>query len=154
MGLSSVGRRASTTIIGGVCEMWLQGREVTSAVVAFCAVIAPASYISFILTVLLATRRPPAPRWIAELMRWISIMRPWSMQEVMLLGILVALTKIAELATVNPDIGMYALGVLVGLLAAITVTFDPREVWRRVESASAALPQPKSDAMFGAGAAR
>ena len=42
------------------------------------------------------------------------------------LGILVALVKIAQLATVIPDIGMYAVGVLVVLLCAIAVTFDPR----------------------------
>ena len=43
-------------------------------------------------------------------------MRPWSMNEVMLLGIPVALIKIAELATVEPGIGMYAMGALVILL--------------------------------------
>ncbi len=32
-------------------------------------------------------------------MRWVDRLRPWSMNEVLLLGILVALTKIAELAT-------------------------------------------------------
>ncbi|MGZ5634387.1 MAG: paraquat-inducible protein A [Burkholderiales bacterium] len=154
MGVSAIGRHASTTIVGGAYEMWLQGRQVTAAVVAFCSVIAPASYISLILTVLLATRGPPAPRWIGELMHWITIMRPWSMQEVMLLGMLVALTKIAELATVIPGTGMYALGVLVVLLAAVTVTFDPREVWRRVEWVSGRLPQAKSEAVFGVGVAR
>jgi len=52
---------------------------------------------------------------------------------VMMLGILVALIKIAELATVDPGIGMVAVGVLVVLFPAIMVTFDPREVWKRVE---------------------
>jgi paraquat-inducible protein A len=33
----------------------------TAAIVAFCAVIAPGGYILFMLTVLLAVRRPPAP---------------------------------------------------------------------------------------------
>ena len=42
-------------------------------------------------------------------------MQPWSMNEVMMLGILVALIKIAELATVEPGIGMYAVGALVVL---------------------------------------
>jgi paraquat-inducible protein A len=55
------------------------------------------------------------------------------MNEVMILGILVALIKIAELATVEPGIGMYAVGGLVVLFAAIMITFDPREVWRRIE---------------------
>ncbi len=63
MGLSAVGRHASTTIVGSVYQMWLQGQEVTAVIVAFCAVIAPASYILFMLTVLLAVRWPPAPRW-------------------------------------------------------------------------------------------
>src|SRR5512132_1988135 len=91
MGLSAVGRHASTTIVGGAYEMWLQGQEVTAVVVAFCAVIAPAGYLLFMLTVLLAVSRPPAPHWVGEMLRWADSMRPWSMNEVMLLGILVAL---------------------------------------------------------------
>jgi paraquat-inducible protein A len=133
MGLSAVGRTASTTIIGGAYDMWMQGQEVTAVIVAFCAVIAPAGYLLFMLTVLLAVRRPPAPQWVGEILRWAESMRPWSMGEVMLLGILVALIKIAELATVDAGIGMYAVGALVLLFPAIMVTFDPREVWNRVE---------------------
>ncbi len=108
MGLSAVGRSSSTTIIGGSIDMWLQGQRVTATIVAFCAVIAPATYIGFMLTVLLAIRRPPAPVWVGELMRWSEAIRPWSMKEVMLLGILVALIKIAELAKVHAGIGLYA----------------------------------------------
>jgi paraquat-inducible protein A len=145
MGLSAVGRQASTTIIGGTLEMWAQEREGTAVIVAFCVIIAPATYILFMLTVLLAARRPPAPHWVAELLRWAEFMRPWSMNEVMMLGILVALIKIAELATVIPGIGMYAVGVLILLLPAIMVTFDPGEIWKRVEWA---------DGSFGGGATR
>ena len=133
MSLSAVGRYASTTIIGGAYEMWVEGQEVTAAIVAFCAVIAPAGYILFMLTVLLAARRPPAPQWVGEMLRGADFMRPWSMHEVMMLGILVALIKIAELATVEAGIGMYAVGALVMLFPAIMVTFDPDEIWQRVE---------------------
>ena len=133
MDLSAVERRASTTIAGGVYEMWIQGEPVTAAIVAFCAIVAPACYILFMLAVLAAARRPPVSHWAGELLRWGLHMRPWSMFEVMLLGILVALIKIAELATVDPGIGLYALGALVVLIPAIMVSFDPREVWRRVE---------------------
>jgi len=140
MGLSAVGRQASTTIIGGTWQMWQQGRDVTAVIVGFCVVLAPAAYIVFMLAILLAVRRPPAPHWVAELLRWAEFMRPWSMMEVMLLGILVALIKIAELATVLPGVGMYALGALVLLLPAITVSFDPDEIWRRVEWADGSFP--------------
>jgi len=67
-------------------------------------------------------------------------MQPWSMGEVMILGIMVSLIKIAELASVGVGYGMYAVGALVVLLAAISITFDPREVWRRVEWADGRVP--------------
>jgi paraquat-inducible protein A len=67
-------------------------------------------------------------------------MEPWSMNEVMILGILVALIKIAELASVVPGPAMYAVGALVVLFAAIMVTFDPHEAWKRIEWADGRLP--------------
>jgi paraquat-inducible protein A len=149
MGLSAVGLHASTTIVGGAYEMWVQGQEITAVIVTFCAVIAPAGYLLFMLTVLLAVRRPPAPQWVGEMLRWADSMRPWSMNEVMLLGILVALIKIAELATVDAGVGMYAVGALVLLFPALMVTFDPDEIWQRVEWADGSLPPPPSDGAFG-----
>lgn len=144
MELSVVGRQASTTIIGGAHQMWLQGEEITGLIVAFCAVIAPAGYILFILTVLLAARRPPAPRWVGELLRGAEFMQPWSMNEVMMLGILVALIKIAELATVEAGAGMYAMGALVLLFPAIMATFDTEEIWQRVQWADGEAPPPRT----------
>lgn len=132
MGLSAVGRHASTTIIGGIIEMWQQGEPITALIVGFCAVVAPGAFIGFMLAVLLGARRRPAPPWVGELLRWAVAMQPWSMGEVMILGILVALIKIAELASVDPGIGMFAVGALVVLLTWIIAAFDPREVWQRV----------------------
>ena len=132
MGLSAVGRQASTTILGGAYELWLQGYQVTAAAVAFACVLAPAAYLSFLLAVLSMVARPTLPKWAGGLMRHASFMLSWSMPEVMLLGILVALIKIAALATVIPGVGLYAMGVLVVLLAAIKLTFDPRQIWQRL----------------------
>ncbi|HYS93844.1 MAG TPA: paraquat-inducible protein A, partial [Candidatus Acidoferrales bacterium] len=99
------------------------------------------AYILLMLTVLLAVRRPPAPQWVGEMLRWGNAMSPWSMNEVMILGILVALIKIAELATVEPGIALYAMGALVVLFAAMMITIDPREIWKRVEWADGEAPR-------------
>jgi paraquat-inducible protein A len=147
MELSAVGRTASTTIVGGALQMWLQGERITGALVAFCAVLAPAGYLAFMLTLLLAAWRTPAPWWVGEMLRWAHHLQIWSMLEVMLLGILVALIKIAQLASVNVGIGIYAVGALIVLIPAILVTFDPDDVWHRVvwadgETAVPAPPAP------------
>ncbi|HEY8243802.1 MAG TPA: paraquat-inducible protein A [Casimicrobiaceae bacterium] len=140
MGLSAVGREASTTILGGAREMWTRGSEITAVIVAFCAFAAPGAYIAFMLAVLLGAKRTPAPRWVGRLLRWAAVVLPWSMTEVMLLGILVALIKIAHLATVVPGIGLFAVGVLVVLLAVTSSIFEPRAIWNRVVWADGSLP--------------
>ena len=142
MGLSVAGRESVTTILGGAQETWLRGSETTAVMVAFCAVVAPGLFIAFMLVVLSAARRPPAPRWVGRLLRLAAFVEPWSMSEVMLLGILVALIKIAQLATVTPGIGLYAVGLLVILLAAIGSTFDSHAIWQRVVWADGTRPEP------------
>jgi paraquat-inducible protein A len=84
------------------------------------------------LTLLLALRRKPPPAWVGEMLRWTAHLKVWSMVEVMMLGVLVALVKIAELATVTPGIGMFAFGAVVLLLPAITLTVDVRNAWSKV----------------------
>jgi paraquat-inducible protein A len=120
--------------------MWRTGEQITAVVVAFCALVAPTAFVVFLLAVLLATRRPPAPPWVSELLRWGNAMRPWSMIEVMMLGVLVALVKIAELATVEPGIGMFAIFALMLLFPSIVSSFDTEAIWDRVQWADGELP--------------
>ena len=133
MELHVVGRFASTTIPGAAYEMWLQGQLVVSVLVLFCAVLAPGGYVLFMLILLLAARRTPVQHWAAEMLRWVSHIQVWSMLEVVMLGVLVALTKIAQLASVDPGIGMYAFGATILLIPAIMSSFDKHELWQRVE---------------------
>ena len=133
LGLSVVGRSAETTVLGGAQQLWHDGRQLVAALVLFTAMVAPALQIGFMLLILLAARRARAPRWVGTLLRHHPTTRTWSMIEVMMLGVLVALIKIAELATVVPGVAIYALGALVFLLAAIQASFDPRELWSRIQ---------------------
>jgi paraquat-inducible protein A len=140
MDLSVVGRTAATTISGGAYAMWEQGERITGVIVAFCGVLAPGGYILFMLTLLLAVRRDPPPAWAGEMLRWVRHFEIWSMLEVMMLGILVSLIKIAELATVDAGIGMYAFGALVILCPAIMLSFDEEELWEKVQWADGERP--------------
>ncbi len=132
LGLQAVGHDASTTVFGGALELWDTGQQLVAALVLLTAVVAPALQIGFMLTMLIAARRTPAPRWVGTLLRHHPTACLWSMIEVMMVGVLVALIKIADYATVIPGLSLYLLGILVVLLAAIQSVFDPREVWARI----------------------
>ena len=146
LGLTLVGRDASTTVMGGAQELWQDGQAPVALLVVFTAVLAPALQVGFMLAVALGARRERPPTWVATLLRYHRLIRTWSMVEVMMLGVLVALTKIADYATVIPGPALFVLGALVFLLAAMQVSFDPREVWDRVEWAQPAM---RGDAAAG-----
>ena len=137
LGLTAVGHAASTTVLGGAEHLWHDGRETVAVLVLFTAVVAPALQIGFMLAIVLGASCARPPRWVGTLLRHHPLTRTWSMIEVMMLGVLVALIKIADYATVIPGLALFVLGALVFLLAAIQASFDPREVWDRVEWAEA-----------------
>src|SRR6266481_2779346 len=107
LGLTIVGRDASTTVIGGAQHLWDNGQQIVAVLVLLTAVIAPALQIGFMLAIVLAARRQRAPRWAGMLLRHHPTTRTWSMIEVMLLGVLVALIKIADYATVIPGVALF-----------------------------------------------
>jgi paraquat-inducible protein A len=154
MALHVVGRFASTTIAGGAYQMWMQGQRMTSVLVAFCALIAPAGYLLFMVTLLLAARRSPIPGWTGEMLRWVGHFQVWAMLEVVMLGILVALIKIAQLAAVDPGIGMYAFGATVLLIPGVMLSFDRSDIWRRIAWMDAATPAARAPPGYRSAGAR
>lgn len=141
LGLSVVGRQAHTTIIGGAEHLWntgTPGLQIVAVLVFFTVVLAPGLQIGIMLAILLGAHRPQPQRWVGKLLRYYPTTATWSMFEVMILGVLVALIKIADYAQVLPGLGLYALGVLIFVIAAIESSFDPTAVWERVAWAAKA----------------
>jgi paraquat-inducible protein A len=132
LGLSAVGHHASTTVFGGVVQLWNDDEKIVSMLVLFTAIVAPAAQIGLMLAVLLGSLRARPPQWVGKLLRHLPTTYIWSTIEVMILGVLVALIKIADYATVIPGLALFVLGALVFLLAAMQASFDPDEIWKRV----------------------
>src|SRR5690606_17643433 len=92
-------------------------------------------------------RRRPMQAWRTRpagfdaLARAIRRSRPWGMIEVFLLGVLIAMVKLASMAEVIPGIAVWALGALTITLTA-TLSFDPRRLWQRGAPAQPADDHP------------
>src|SRR5580658_992125 len=69
LGLTIVGRSASTTVIGGAEHLWEDGQELVAILVLFTAVIAPALQIGLMLAILLGAQRERPQLWVGALMR-------------------------------------------------------------------------------------
>jgi paraquat-inducible protein A len=132
LGISVLGLAASTTVVGGARYLWHHHQQLVAALVLFTAVIAPALQIGFLLAVGIGTARVPAPPWVGALMRHQPTLSEWSMIEVVLISVLVALIKIAEEAAVSPGLALYMLAALILVLAGLQYSLDRGAIWNSV----------------------
>lgn len=139
------GVRAATTLFGAVRALYAQHMELVAALVFFTTILVPALELlamSWMLGPLKFGRVAPG---LSLGYRWVRTARPWGMIEVFMLGVLVSLAKLSHLASVEPGVALWSFGALVILLAAAASSFEPHELWARVDAlAAGAEPQPMS----------
>ncbi|NBF02773.1 paraquat-inducible protein A [Pseudomonas sp. Fl5BN2] len=114
-------------------EALAQGRiSLIAAVTGLTIILAPCLQIILLCWVLgFACIERAAPGFKA-CMRALEHLRPWSMLEVCLLGILVAIVKLAGMLDVHPGLGLWALAMLTVLIILISGK-DIRYLWDDLE---------------------
>ena len=55
------------------------------------------------------------------------------MSEVFMLGILVAMVKLGDLASIQPGVALYSFGGLILFMAATDASLDEYAIWMRLE---------------------
>ena len=132
LSLSLKGSTRRSTVWDLIETSYDHGLFLAAVVVAMTLFLVPLLEIGLFLSILLplsARRRPPH---FVTTMHVLRLVRPWSMVEVFLLGVFVAVMKLSSLATVRPDAGVIGFLALTALLAALS-TFDHRDLWDRAD---------------------
>ncbi len=126
------GRGTQTTLITGVVDLYQAGDWPIAAVVLFTSILAPGLQLALLLVVLVPLTLNRMPPWLPTLFRWVRTLVPWGMMDVFMVGILVAVVKLADMASIVPGASLFALVALIFVLAAAQAALDPDLVWSRV----------------------
>ncbi|WP_241664117.1 paraquat-inducible protein A [Oecophyllibacter saccharovorans] len=129
MTLNVHGRQNTISIHSGPIELVHQGLGIVATVVVSCTILLPGLVLGMMLLILYAGSRPELPRWICPVLAWYERLRPWSMIEVYVIGLLVAYSKLVDLAIVNLHAGTFLVGALMFTMAALDSTFDAEMIW-------------------------
>ena len=130
-GLLAQGNLIKTTLFGSVLALWDNDMRLVAIVVFFTTILFPGAEIAAMLYLMLPLRFERVPRWFAQVFRLRQAVRPWGMIEVYMLGIIVALAKLAHIADVVTGYALWSFGGLIFLLAAAAARFDARVLWIR-----------------------
>lgn len=132
--LKAQGAHSATTLSGTAIALWQQGMEPVALLVLFTAILVPALELASLACLLWPLALGRAPAGFSRLLVLLHRVHPWSMAEVFLMGVLVALVKLAHLAEVSPGVGLWSFGALIVLLALNAGSFDSQALWRAHEA--------------------
>ena len=133
VGLEAAGIANATSLYGAVEAIWNNGMFFVAALVFVTTILIPAVELSLMLYVLLPLKLGQVPQGLAPILRLLQSVRPWSMTQVFILGVLVALVKLAHLAHIVPGIALWSFGGLILCFTGAVASFNTHELWKLVE---------------------
>ncbi|CAG0968186.1 partial Intermembrane transport protein YebS, partial [Gammaproteobacteria bacterium] len=141
------GQTQAGAIITGVRELFAEGYWAIAALVFVVSILAPLLKLLCLFYTLvplrLGFRLPHATR----IFRFYEVLHPWSMTEVYMLGILVAVVKLADLASIEPGIALYSFAALIFFMAATDASMDDHGIWESIGES----PRPTQPARLAQG---
>jgi paraquat-inducible protein A len=125
------GQGAPSTILGGVVELIDAGMYPLALLVFTASVAVPLLKLAGLAIMLLATQSGSVKRIRdrTRLYRLIEFIGRWSMIDVFMVSLLVALVRLGFVASVTPGPGVIAFAAVVVLTMTASATFDPRLMW-------------------------
>jgi paraquat-inducible protein A len=75
-------------------------------------------------------------KYAIPVFRLFKHIKPWSMMEIYMLGILVSIVKLGKMATIIPGLAVIAFGLLIFVLNFALSSVDSHMVWERLEGDS------------------
>jgi paraquat-inducible protein A len=128
------GKVQDNRFASGIQTLWEGGYGELGVMVAFTSMAAPAVLILAFLAILVPLRMGRRSRYIGHLTKLVTRIRPWSMMEVYLLAVIVAVFKLNAMAEIVLDAACYAFFVMVFTLTAAIANFDAEAVWEELGS--------------------
>jgi paraquat-inducible protein A len=124
------------TIMSGVVYLWSNGSWVLALVVFIASVAVPLLKMLSLTVLLLGVQRRSRyqPLQRTKLYRFLELIGRWSMLDVYVVTILVALVQVQSLAAIRPGAGVIAFAAVVVLSMLATHAFEPRLIWDAVDN--------------------
>jgi paraquat-inducible protein A len=135
MKVTSLGRAQADTIMSGVVYLLVHGMWPLAVVVFTAGVFVPILKLAILLTLLVSVHRRSSWRPVdrTRLYRITEAVGRWSMVDIFVVTILVALVRLGNLATVEAQTGAVFFGAVVVLTMLAAESFDPRLIWDESE---------------------
>ena len=131
MTVSKLGMETSSTILSGVVHLFQDGMWVIAGVVFVASILVPVAKMLVLGYLLWTTHQGSTEkeRYRTRLYRVIEFIGRWSMVDVFVVTLLMAMVQFGLLANIEPGEAILAFAAVVVLTMLAAETFDPRLLW-------------------------
>jgi paraquat-inducible protein A len=138
MTITSLGKPEPSTILSGVIYLLHHGMWPLAAIVFIASVFVPLLKLAILVFLLVSVHRRSSWRPVerTRMYRLTEAIGRWSMVDIYVVTILVALVKLGNLATIEAGPGAVFFGAVVVLTMLGAESFDPRLIWDTSEEKS------------------
>ena len=143
--LSIFGQQQSETILQSVLSLYDGGLAIVAAVVLIFAVLIPGLQILLLGYVTAALQFSWCGRHLKPALSLYQRLHGWGMLEIYLIGTLIAVIKLKDIANLEPGLGIYCLAALILTTCLANTVFDSQQAWQLIRNRS--QPATKGDAV-------
>lgn len=146
------GAGQAASFIDAVVVTWQEGYPEVAVITFAAGFFLPACQLGLLIWIFGAMAFGRLPLFFETVVHWVDRLKPWCMIPVFLMGVLVAVVKLAGLASLKPGIGLFATATTAVLITALSrlssekIRFMAHDLGLDVKPAS--IPKPPSPTLI------
>jgi paraquat-inducible protein A len=122
-----------TGLLTGIEFLYRQGIIPLAALVLLTCILIPLIQMLGLLYIFIPLKLNFRVKYAIPVFRLFKHIKPWSMMEIYMLGILVSIVKLGKMATIVPGLAVIAFGLLIFVLNFALSAVDEHMVWEKLE---------------------
>lgn len=131
--LRAAGQEQHYTLLSGAWALVRFDLWEVAITIFLTSILFPLLHLLGLIHVLTVIDRPRRPRYFVPLFKHTLALMPWGMIGVYMLGVLVSVVKLADLATVVPGAGVYGLAGQLFFSVASAASLNPHALWHQID---------------------
>ncbi len=143
MNITGIAGNSSDTIMSGVINFWKMGDYLVGGIIFAASIMIPILKMIALIWLCLAAAgyTTASPKNLARLYHVTELVGRWSMVDVFVVAVLVALVQLGVISTVTPGPAILSFASVVVLTMFAAMSFDPRLLWDRHAEHAADSPE-------------
>ncbi len=127
------GQSQSEVIFQSALSLFDGGLVLVALLILLFAIVVPLFQLVILFYISFSLHYHRHGQLLRQAMHGYQHLRGWGMLEIFLLGVLISIIKLKDIADLNIGLGLYSLAALIVITSLSSVFFNPHQIWHEID---------------------